>query len=116
MQHVRLFGHTQELTGVQETSIRNSVPDVKRGGLAPGFPATSFLLDAYHAAEDGSAVDLRSRRGLRQAQARRVLASPDNFASSQRALIDSVEKQLTGCRNENRMPRNQKFFEKCWLR
>jgi hypothetical protein len=39
-------------------SIRNFVRDLKRGRLAPGLSATSFLLEAFHAPGDGSAVDL----------------------------------------------------------
>src|SRR5207249_8161402 len=43
------------------TSLRNFVRDLKGGGLAPSLSATSFLLEAFHAPEDGSAVDPGAR-------------------------------------------------------
>src|SRR5439155_8860227 len=63
------------------TSIRNFVRDPKRGRLAPGLSATSFLLDAYHAPEDGTAVDraLATRPAPGASPPR--FAAPGNFAS-----------------------------------
>src|SRR5437899_5540311 len=66
------------------TSIRNSVRDLKRGGFAPGLSATNFLLDAYHAPEEGTAVDLAL--ATRPAPG----ANPPRFAP-----LDKVPSRLT---------------------
>src|SRR5207249_1988344 len=77
----RVFGRSRPRDQRERglTSIRNFVCDPKRGGLARGLSATSFLLDAYHAPEDGTAVDLALATRPAPGASPPRFAAPGNF-------------------------------------